>query len=151
MVMPKPLKILGIHGLGDHRDSPWAQQWEETLLANWPGLEAYELSFVPFRYDEIFERIHLSAWETLRALGKLVGSGIGGMFGARGGAARGPLDSAQQWLRWYAGYVVAWVEDEEFRSEVRARLLTTLADEKPDMVLAHSLGSLISYDAVASV
>lgn len=149
--MPKPLKILGIHGLGDHRDSPWAQQWEETLIASWPGLEGFELTFVPFRYDEIFERIQLSAWETVRALGKLVGSGIGGMFGARGAAARGPLDSAQQWLRWYAGYVVAWVEDEEFRTEVRTRLLTTLADEKPDIVLAHSLGSLISYDALASV
>ena len=50
-------------------------------------------------------------------------------------------------VKWTAGYVVAWVEDEEFQKKTRAFILEKVAAEKPDIILAHSLGSLISYNA----
>jgi hypothetical protein len=143
------LTILGIHGLGDHRADPWAQRWQLALGEILP--DSVEFDFQPFSYDDIFERIEISPLQALRALAKLVGSGLLSsaeeMVAARG-VARGPLDSVQHWLRWYAGYVVAWVENDQFRHEVRQRFLDELAATKPEVILAHSLGSLIAYDAL---
>jgi hypothetical protein len=31
MEMPQTLKIMGVHGLGDHRSSPWKEDWEQTV------------------------------------------------------------------------------------------------------------------------
>ncbi len=146
--MPNELRLLGIHGLGDHRDSPWAQDWEEALRSSLQGFPDLVIRFIPFSYDDIFEEVEISALESVRAVAKLAGSGVGSLFGRR---SRGMLGAAPNWLKWYAGYVVAWVEDEGFRTRVRDRLLQTLADEKPHAVLGHSLGSLISYDALAEV
>jgi hypothetical protein len=54
-------------------------------------------------------------------------------------------------MKWYPGYVVGWLENDEFRSEVRGRLLRVIGETQPDLILAHSLGSLISYDALTSL
>jgi hypothetical protein len=139
-----PLKILGIHGLGDHRNSPWKEEWKSAILAQLPADQVLEFSAC--EYDDIFAGVELSLGEQLRAFGKLLASGVGGIFrGARGGL----VQDARHGLRWTAGYVVAWLEDEEFRKETRARLLALLEDRQPDVLLAHSLGSLISYDALS--
>ncbi len=147
-----PIKILGIHGLGKHDPGTWEPLWIDTLHEVIPSSSEIGIDFVPFNYDEIFERISISPWESVKAFAKLAGSGIvsgwEGMFGRRE-ATRGIVDSTQTFLRWYAGYVVAWLEDETFRREVRERLLKTIGEEKPDVILAHSLGSLISYDALS--
>jgi hypothetical protein len=50
-------------------------------------------------------------------------------------------------LRWTAGYVVAWVEDEGFQRKTRKLVLDEVQDFKPDVILAHSLGSLVTYNA----
>jgi metacaspase-1 len=149
--MARGLRVLGIHGLGDHRNSPWASEWEATLREALPTHQDASLDFIPFSYDQIFEQINVSPIEALRAFWKLAGSGLGlpremaELPGLRDRAV-----SASHFLRWYAGYVVAWLEDDDFRTEVRRQLLETIADKKPDIVLAHSLGSLISYDAFSS-
>jgi len=140
------LRVLGIHGLGDHRGKPWKEEWEAAVrgaLAGRPDIEP-ELGFL--EYDAIFAKVDLSAWEVTKAVGKLLGSGIGSLFrgGARGGAARGIASS----LRWTAGYVVAWTEDREFQKKTRAAFLAKVSEFQPDVILAHSLGSLISYNAL---
>ena len=148
--MPKPLQIMGIHGLGDHRNDPWAEKWRDAIRASMPGTA---FVFTPFTYDDIFERVQLTPLESLNAFAKLAGSGIWSAIsglGTREAATRGMLDDAGHWLRWYAGYVVGWVEDKQFRAEVRKRLLTAIGEVKPDIVAAHSLGSLVSYDAITS-
>ena len=50
-------------------------------------------------------------------------------------------------IKWTAGYVVAWVEDEGFKRQSRKRVLDAVREHEPDVVLAHSLGSLITYNA----
>lgn len=155
--MPGQLKVVGIHGLGDHRGDPWAAQWEESIRESLPQSDEIGLTFVAFSYDDIFERIEISTAEAFSAFWKLTRSGTGSMFRAqRAVGERGlfdwintQLDAAQEKIRWTAGYIVAWLEDEEFRTEVRKRLLKVLKAEKPDVILAHSLGSLISYDALS--
>jgi hypothetical protein len=58
-------------------------------------------------------------------------------------------DSIKSQLRWTAGYVVAWVENEEFQIRTRKRVLDSIKKHQPDVVLAHSLGSLVSYNALS--
>jgi hypothetical protein len=150
------LRILCVHGVGDHHtDLSWQDQWRETVtgaLRRWdPGAEP-DLSFVA--YDDIFEKYPISAAGTAEALAKLLKSGItaglsslgeriGGLFGRR---QRGLLGGLSEKVRWSAGMVVQWVENERLRKETRARLLAALADHEPELILAHSLGSLVTYD-----
>ncbi len=144
--MPSRIKLLGVHGLGDHRSSPWKEEWESAVRDSFPVTEDVELDFTFMTYDDIFEDTKISAWQTASAVGKLVGSGFGSLFGAR---RRGLFDSLNHKLRWYAGYVVAWVESEKFQAQTRKRLYDRLRAEKPDVLLGHSLGSLVTYNALS--
>jgi hypothetical protein len=144
----KKLKILGVHGLGDHRNSTWKEDWKAALLAAFPGQQAagperVQLEFAFVTYDDIFESVDLSAWETMQAVWKLARSGASTALGGR----RGVLGDVSDRIRWTAGYVVAWVENERFQRESRQRVLDAMVAEQPDLVLAHSLGSLVTYNA----
>lgn len=155
------LTVMGVHGLGDHRNQPWEEEWRLAIRNVLP--RDIELNFVAFSYDDIFEDVDLSFAETSIALGKLLSSGIQSSFGSLasglgslfGGSrdlagaptARGGISDS---LRWTAGYVVAWVEDEGFRTKVRERLLKRIGEVQPDVLLGHSLGSMITYDAITS-
>ena len=103
------------------------------------------LQFDWITYDDIFEGIDLSIWQTAAALGKLAASGVSQFFGAR---KRGLFDSIDHTLRWYAGYVVAWVENDTFQAKTRSRVIQKLAAFQPDVLLAHVFGSLVTYNAL---
>ncbi|MBI2993517.1 MAG: caspase family protein [Gammaproteobacteria bacterium] len=142
--MPKKkLKILGVHGLGDHRNSTWKQDWQTAVIKAFPGQDNIDLEFEFLSYDHIFENVDISAWEAMQAVWKLAQSGVSTALGGR----RGVLGDVSDQVKWTAGYVVAWLEDEEFKRKTRALVLESLVDKQPDVVLAHSLGSLITYNA----
>ena len=137
------LKVMCVHGLGDHRQSLWEEDWRaavEQALGPQSGV-ALEFSFVT--YDPIFANISISFGETVEAAWKLARSGVGGFFQR----TRGPLTNVSDRLRWTAGYVVAWLENEEFQEQTRRLLYDAVREAKPDVILAHSLGSLITYNA----
>ncbi len=69
------IRILGIHGLGDHRDGQWIDDWEKAIVGcvSQSGVKA---EFVPFSYDEIYEEIDISTLEASTAFVKLAASGI---------------------------------------------------------------------------
>jgi hypothetical protein len=138
----KKLKIFGVHGLGDHRNSTWKEDWKTALLAAFPGQDRVQLEFAFVTYDDIFESV-VSVWETMQAVWKLARSGASTALGGR----RGVLGDVSDRIRWTAGYVVAWVENERFQRESRHRVLDAMVAEQPDLVLAHSLGSLVTYNA----
>ncbi len=141
----KKLKILGVHGVGDHRNSTWRKDWEDALRAVFPGQADVQLEFAFLTYDDIFEEVDLSVWDTMQAVWKLARSGATSALGRR----RGVLGDVSDRVRWTAGYVVAWVDDEEFQKKTRQRVLDTIVAEQPDVIAAHSLGSLVTYDAFA--
>jgi len=142
--MPKKkLKILGVHGLGDHRNSTWKQDWQAAVVKAFPGQDNIDLEFEFLSYDYIFEKVDISAWESMQAVWKLTQSGVSSTLGGR----RGFLGDVSDQVKWTAGYVVAWLEDEEFKKKTRALVLETLVEKQPDIILAHSLGSLITYNA----
>jgi metacaspase-1 len=143
--MARTIKILGVHGLGDHRTSTWKQDWAAAVRKAFPGQNGAQLEFAFVSYDDIFEGVELSVWDTMQAVWKLARSGAATALGRR----RGVLGDVSDRVRWTAGYVVAWVEDEKFKRETRSRVLEAVRDEQPDVILAHSLGSLVTYNAFA--
>ena len=58
--MAKKLKVLGVHGLGDHRNSTWEQDWSNALKRAFPGQDRIELEFAFVTYDPIFENVNIS-------------------------------------------------------------------------------------------
>src|SRR6185295_5022550 len=78
-----------------------------------------------------------------KAFWKLTASGVSSM----GRRERGVISDISDRIQWTAGYVVAWVEDEDFKRKSRKRILDAVRKNQPDVILAHSLGSMITYDA----
>lgn len=123
--------------------SPWKAEWEEAVRAVFPVTNHADIVFRFVTYDDIFVDVDISFAEAAIAAGKLLRSAVlGPERGARGFGA-----AISNKLKWTAGYVVAWLEDEKFKKESRARILEAVDDFGPDIVLAHSLGSLITYNA----
>lgn len=137
------LKILGVHGLGDHRLSPWKEDWKAAISERFSKRPDIMLEFDFVEYDDLFfDNTNINAIEVLGALAKLGWSGVTG-FGRR---SRGLFDIPDV-IKSTAGYVVAWVNDEGFQSATRDLVLDRVTKYEPDVVLAHSLGSLITYNA----
>lgn len=136
-----PLRIMCVHGLGDHRDNGWHEDWRNAILAACPADRDRPIEILFETYDPIFEDIDISGWDIAKAVWKLASSAV------RPGRERGKISALKEKVRWTAGYVVAWVEDREFQKHTRDWLFARLREHQPDVVIAHSLGSLVSYNA----
>lgn len=139
------ITILGIHGLGDHRHSDWEAKWSSAITSAFPKIPDQSLDLRFTTYDDIFAKTEISVGECIRAIWKLTGSGISSL----GRRQRGVISDIADRIKWTAGYVVAWVENDEFKRRSRKRVLDAVREHKPDVILAHSLGSLITYNALA--
>lgn len=153
--MTHELKVLCIHGLGDHRLSSWKRDWSDALRRALPVKPATPIHVEFIEYDHLFADVEITFADSLSALRKLIGSGVSDLLGwevreGRYGAARSKdlFERGCDRLRWTAGYVVAWVDNEPFRKAVRAFVSQRLEETAPDILIAHSLGSLIAYDAL---
>lgn len=154
MAAKRRLRILNVHGIGQHPPGgEWEKEWSDAVRAPLARVAPdTEPVFEFVHYDDLFEKHSVGFFDTVEALAKLGASAVTAPFRARG-MERG-LSST---LRWTAGMVVKWVESDRFRRETRARLATRLArfteedPTPPDLVLAHSLGSLITYDTLTTL
>jgi metacaspase-1 len=139
----KIIKIMCVHGLGDHRNSTWEDTWTKAIAAAYPVVNGQTLNFEFVTYDDIFETIDISAWDTIKAVTKLAASGVSSIVRRE----RGVISDISDKIRWTAGYVVAWVEDEAFKRQSRKRILDAVRAYQPDIIVAHSLGSLVTFNA----
>ena len=92
--MTKTLKLMCVHGLGDHRTSPWQAQWEAAVRQGFGDADV-QLVFEFVTYDDIFVDYRPEPFELVRAVFKLGWSGIAGPprdypSRTRAGAARLP-------------------------------------------------------------
>lgn len=146
--MAQSLRIMGVHGVGNHHDDlSWQDEWKDAIsagLLRWNPQLKLEFHF-PL-YDDIFSAEQITAAQSAAAIAKLLGSGIvhgiGGLFHRR---SRGLFDLPDR-IRWTAGMVVQWTESEPLRRQLRQMICDEIKAFQPDIIAAHSLGSLVSYD-----
>jgi hypothetical protein len=134
------VKILCVHGVGQHKPGGvWEQEWKQAIAKGFAssGNECNaEIEFC--YYDDLFAQYDISFADTFEAVGKLLKNGITSLFkNTRGNDGN---------LRWTAGMVVQWVENEKLRQQTRQRLFERINQTKPDVIMGHSLGSLVCYD-----
>jgi hypothetical protein len=146
--MPDQLSILCVHGIGHGDVDPQLMpSWRDTITADlqrWsPGLQ---VNFDFLFYDTMFEQSQLNAVTYAEAIAKLTASGIVHGIGDFLPGSRGLADIPTQ-LRWTTGMIAQWATDEGLRDRLRTQILKAVATKQPDIVCAHSLGSLICYDA----
>lgn len=143
--MTATLKVLCVHGLGNHQTSPWKEEWTAAVKQAVGENDDLEVVLEFVEYDPVFKGIHIDFFDYIRTLAKLSLSGL--QVGTR--RARGWTGVSER-VRWTAGYVVAWVESRQFQVETTKLFLDHVARFQPNVVLAHSLGSLVTYNALAT-
>jgi metacaspase-1 len=146
------LKILIVHGLGHQEKNPasWQPQWENalrTVLTKWnPSLQV-DASFAT--YDDLFGETPMTVGGTLGGFGRLlwdevrfsVSDRISGL-----GRRRAFGEQVNETIKWKIGMVTQFAEDEELRKRLRKHLAAQIKQQRPDVVFAHSLGTLLTYD-----
>ncbi len=140
------MKVMCIHGIGhkEERKDTWRNDWVPAItqaIGAWSPTTKIEI--YQFAYDELFEAADSSSLVYLTAMVKLlkswvVHSGERDIFGL--------YDK----YRWTVGMVAQFVALDDLRVDVRNKLATEIAAFAPDVILAHSLGSLIAYDTLSS-
>ncbi len=144
------LKLLCVHGVGEHETNlDWVEQWRAWVEA---GLRQYDPSIrvevdVLF-FQAFFEKAPLDHKTYAKALASLLGSGIWHGFIPGQRSIRGERGASER-LRWTAGMVAQWADNAELRRDLRDHIHAKMESYEPDIVAAHSLGSLITYDAFA--
>ena len=138
------IKILCVHGVGEHPPGgEWEGVWKSAIRRSWNRVAPdADLAFDFVHYDEAFAEHDIGFTDAIVALGKLTASAWSSRRRSRP-RPRGELSSS---LRWTAGMVVQWVENNAIRRKTRTILTKKIESFKPDVICAHSLGSLVAYD-----
>jgi hypothetical protein len=136
----KTIRILCVHGVGRHpTGGPWEGEWKRSIEKPLQTLDHEAQADIQFVYlDDIFDAFRITPLDVLEAIGKLGASAATSLF-------RQPRGLGDD-IRWTAGMVVQWVENDKLRRLTRQRLAQRLQEVQPDIVVAHSLGSLVCYD-----
>lgn len=145
-----PLRILCVHGVGHQENEPAFETiWRNAIttgLGRWTREPAFQIEFVA--YDDLFAADPPSAFDVAKAIVKLSASGLVHSIGDLFHRPRGFGDLAES-VRWTAGMVVQWAENDRLRAAARKRVLDHTKRFDPHVILAHSLGTLLSYDGFA--
>jgi hypothetical protein len=142
------MKILLVHGVGHCDANPnYYDAWKQAITARLrdAGMASSPV-FSVLRYDDYFDQYSHSTTVYLKALGELVAAAawhtiidpLEGLFGR----SRGFGDD----VRWKAGMVAQLCTESALRHDLRSLLAKTLTDDPPDLIAAHSLGTLVTYD-----
>jgi len=141
--------ILCVHGIGSVESDPnWDQPWI-TAITNGFGApqSGNNLQFATLAYDHLFEQFPAGAPQYLEAVAELLASAawhtLTDPFRARG---FGLPDIGKYAGRWYAGMVAQWVSEPDLRTACRQALAAEIERSNPDIICAHSLGTLLCYD-----
>jgi metacaspase-1 len=145
--MSKHLSLLCVHGVSHSEIDPdfrasWIKAITTAVQSCDPELKP-EIDFL--EYDDLFDKAPLNLVTYGLALGKLlVSAAVHGVGDALPGA-RG-LRDVPEIVKWTAGMVAQWSTDAVLREKLRETLSEKMRSRSYDVVLAHSLGSLICYD-----
>ncbi len=138
------MKILLVHGVGYQEDDNFAAKWQPIIQTR---LQRSDLQFTALSYDQLFKDRSIN-WFTLgpvalALLKSWVEHGDGqprDEFAERGLFT--PVEAT-------VGMSIKWAEFEDLRETLRNALKRQIAQDQPDVIVAHSLGTLICYDLFA--
>lgn len=145
------MNIMLIHGIGHcEADDDYYQSWRGAIA---DGLRAAGATsphvFTEFTYDEAFADHYAGPELYAAALVELAGSvalqGIQDAITSGTDQTRG-LASPADWMRWRLGMVAQFVVEGALRRALRNRLHRAIHRTSPDLIAAHSLGSLVAFD-----
>ena len=146
------MKVLAVHGLGHQEKNPesWHPQWRAALtevIHRWnPGIKV-DVDFAV--YDDDFGSTRMTVGGTLGGFGRLlwdeVRFSVADKFSSLG-RKRGFGENVSETVKWKIGMVTQFAEDEKLRDRVRANLTRQIERSAPDVIFAHSLGTLVTYD-----
>ena len=155
------MKILLVHGVG-HQERPdkesWKHQWEQAITA---GIQYFDHGLTPtydyLNYDDLFSGninllsdVSAAAHLGFAPLGAAIEDAaqtVSGWFRPRRGLFDWTRPIAEAADGWHAGMVAEWDQNRELQAALRKRLIERINAFAPDVIMAHSLGSLICYDA----
>ena len=145
------IRILCVHGVGHlDADLSWRAGWTEDIraaIARWNPEAEVDLDFV--EYDTFFEASRISPLTVAEALLRLTASGVVHGVGDALGRPRGAAPVSET-IRWTAGMIAQWEADEGVRHRAEQAVAARIDAFDPDVVCAHSLGSLITYGLFAA-
>ncbi|MFN8589693.1 MAG: caspase family protein [Candidatus Eisenbacteria bacterium] len=144
------MRVLCIHGVNTNEDAcDWKSAWSEVVVRRLtsfrPKLGIEPPEFVA--YNDLFEQTKLGFFEELEGFAKLGWSGLVHGVGDALHRERGLTDLAHG-TRWTAGMVLRWAVKDALRAQTRRLFAAKIRAYAPDVILAHSLGTLVLYDTL---
>lgn len=160
------MKVMFVHGIGFHEAGDklplWVAAWSTAIrsaceaagfrlrfddplgAARQPGGPGGDPGIL--YYEELIRQFPAPlAHQYLQAVGELLTSYVATKAGALFSRDRGRFLGDE--AKWKARQVAAWVHNDELRAALRRRVVDEIRAKDPDVVVAHSYGGLITYDA----
>ncbi len=148
--MARSLAVLCVHGVGHQElDPDFRSAWQTSITS---AVRAWDSSLEPtvdfLDYDALFDHAPLNLATYGLAMGKLLASavvhGVGDLF-----EPTRAFGDVPEKVKWTAGMIAQWSTEDALRTKTRNAILAQMNKKNYDVVCAHSLGSLISYDTFA--
>ena len=148
----RSIKVLAIHGI-DHGDKNggWQDGWRQAIILQvraQPGAGDWDVDVEFTPNEDIFERFPLTDAAIAAALLRMAGGLVSGPNESARREVITSLANVNDDLRWTAGMTMQWVDNPELRQALATRLREHIERFRPDVIAAHSLGSLIAYDVL---
>lgn len=137
------MKVLLVHGVGYQEDAEFEKIWQQLIESR---LAAANVTFDKLDYDALFKARHLNWWTAIGTMRDLAASWWEHADDGQPARERaiGLPDST-------AEMVIKWAAFDDLRETLRNRLAEKIAEVQPDVIVAHSLGTLICYDYFSRV
>jgi len=162
------MRVMFVHGLGFHEGEEELRQW----VPHWVGQiqHAARLAGIEFpvenplgpesgpggdahpgvlRYEDVVREFPApDGLDYLRVASDLLRSYLATRAGEWFRRERGLVLSDEMYFM--ARQVAAWAHDDHLRAALRKRVVETIRRHDPELVIAHSFGGLLAYDACLS-
>ena len=142
------MKILLVHGVGHCENNPdYYKPWRAAITQglNAAGFQGVP-EFVGFTFDDLFKNHDHAAKVYLEALAELAAAAAWHSIADPLSEFFQPSRDFGDSLQWSAGMVAQLCTDNDLRHELYDQLAQAIDRSEPNLIAAHSLGSLITYD-----
>ena len=138
------MKILLVHGIGHCESNPtYYDPWKAAIAAHLKERGfAGEPEFDGLLYDELFERFSRSPAVYAAAVAELIGAAAWHSVADPISNLLHPSRGFGDDLQWKAGMVAQLTVENDLRKALCDLLAQKLGDFQPDVIAAHSLGTL---------